>query len=149
MLADDRAPLRVRRTAGLPRPVLTPHAGEYERIAGRAVGADRIAAARDLATITSGVVVLKGPGTVVADDSGRAAVVRAGGPALATAGTGDVLAGVIGALLASGMEPFDAAWTAAVAQGTAADLVSHGDGTIASDVIEALPLAFAQFRSIC
>ena len=86
-----------------------PHDGEYELLAGAAPGADRIAAARRLAADTGGVVLLKGPATVVADPDGDVLVVAAGDDRLATAGTGDVLAGIIGALLARGLPPFDAA----------------------------------------
>ncbi len=89
--------------------VLTPHAGEYQRLAGAPVGDDRVASARTLAAATGAVVLLKGPQTVVADPSGRAAVTVNGGPWLATAGTGDVLAGIIGALVAQGVPLFEAA----------------------------------------
>lgn len=140
VLAEDLAPMRVRATARLPMPVLTPHAGEYARLAGRPVGVDRLGAARDLAASLHAVVLLKGPGTVVASPDGTAVVVRYGGSNLATAGTGDVLAGVIGALLSAGMEPFAATWSAAAVHGVAADLTPYGSGTIASDVVAALAL---------
>ena len=78
--------------------MLTPHAGEYERLAGRPVGDDRVAAARELAAQLQAIVLLKGPGTVIAAPDGRAVVNRTGNAALATAGTGDVLTGVIGGL---------------------------------------------------
>lgn len=141
VLTDDRAALDVRGAAGLPAAVLTPHDGEFARLAGHPVGPDRIAAAVALAAERRCVILLKGPATVVAAPDGRAVVTRTGGARLATAGTGDVLSGVIGALLTTGLAPFDAAWHAAVLHGAAADRSPYGDGTIASDVIDALPLA--------
>ncbi len=143
VLAADRAPLDVRHAARLPMPVFTPHDGEYERLAGRSVGDDRVAAAQFLATRLGGVVLLKGPGTVVAHPDGTVRIVRGGGSELATAGTGDVLAGVIGARLAAGDDPFAAAWSAAVVHADAASRSSAGDGTVASDVVAALPVAWA------
>lgn len=141
VLADDRAALDVRYAAGLPLAILTPHDGEFARLAGRPVGDDRIAAAVALATERRCIVLLKGPATVVAAPDGRAVVTLTGGASLATAGTGDVLSGVIAALLTAGLAPFEAAWQAAVVHGAAADRSPFGDGTIASDVIDALPLA--------
>ena len=78
--------------------VLTPHDGEYSLLTGSPPVADRFVAARRLAIDTGCVVLLKGPATVVADPDGRVLVVTAGDERLATAGTGDVLAGIIGAL---------------------------------------------------
>ncbi len=141
-LGRDSAALRVRHAAGLVEPVLTPHAGEYERLAGRPVGDDRIGAARDLAARLHAVVLLKGPGTVVAAPNGQVRVVVEGDSSLATAGTGDVLAGMIGAALAAGRDPFTAAWTSAVVHGVAGRRSPHGPGTIASDLIAALPVAW-------
>src|SRR5262249_53536179 len=112
-LAADPSPLTARVAAGSPPAVLTPHAGEYARLAGTPVGADRIAAARDLAARMQSIVLLKGPGTVIAAPDGHVVVNRTDTPALATAGTGDVLTGIIGGLLASGASPFDAAATGA------------------------------------
>ena len=71
--------------------MLTPHDGEFARLAGGPPGDDRVAAARGLAASTGAVVLLKGPTTVVADPDGRALLVTAGDARLATAGTGDVL----------------------------------------------------------
>lgn len=118
--------------------VLTPHDGEYERIAGRPVGDDRIAAARHLASERNAIVLLKGPTTVIAGPDGVVALVTSGDQRLATAGTGDVLAGMIGALLAMGAEPFDAAWMAAHAHGLAGSSCP-AIGTTASDVAGAVP----------
>jgi ADP-dependent NAD(P)H-hydrate dehydratase / NAD(P)H-hydrate epimerase len=118
--------------------LLTPHAGEYERLAGEGVGEDRVAAARRLAERTGAVVLLKGTRTVVAAPDGRTAVNVTGGPWLATAGTGDVLSGILGALLARGVAPFEAAATGAYLHGRAGDVAGHA-GLVAGDLIEALP----------
>ena len=146
-LADDPAPMRVRHAAGLARPVLTPHAGEYERLAGEPVGDDRIAAARRLAERTRAVVLLKGPGTVVATPGGRVAVCPHGGPELAAAGTGDVLTGVIAALLAFGAEAFEAAAAAAWLQAEAALDAGTGASLVASDLLAALGPTIAALRA--
>lgn len=106
------------RMSDAPR-VLTPHDGEYTQLAGHPPGADRVAAARRLAAERSAVVVLKGPTTVIADASGRARLVTSGDQRLATAGTGDVLSGIIGALLAAGGDAFDAAAAGAHVHGLA------------------------------
>ena len=89
--------------------VLTPHEGEFARLAGEPVGADRLAVVRSLAAATGAVVLLKGPTTVVAAPDGAVLVTTTGDARLATAGTGDVLTGVIAALLAGGLEPLRAA----------------------------------------
>jgi ADP-dependent NAD(P)H-hydrate dehydratase / NAD(P)H-hydrate epimerase len=130
--------------------VLTPHAGELGRLLDRpsdAVQAHRLAGAREAAERSRAVVVLKGDDTLVARPDGVVAVSRGGSPGLATAGTGDVLSGVTGAILAKRLD----AWTAACAAvwlharaGRLAAEARHGpDGVIASDVIEALPRALA------
>ncbi len=143
VIAGDPAPLRIRHAAGLPMAILTPHAGEYERLAGRPVGGSRVEAARHLAGLLRAVVVLKGPGTVVAHPDGSVRVARGGGVELATAGTGDVLAGIIAARLAAGDDPFSAGWSAAVVHADAGSRSSAGEGTVASDVVESLPVAWA------
>lgn len=127
--------------------VLTPHAGELGRLLGASsdeVSRTRLRSAREAARLANAVVVLKGDDTIVALPDGRAAVNGLSAPALATAGTGDVLSGVIGALLAKGLDPFVAA-CAGVRRHAAAGRVAadeHGaDGVIASDVIAALPRA--------
>ncbi|HEX5097436.1 MAG TPA: NAD(P)H-hydrate dehydratase [Acidimicrobiia bacterium] len=137
-LATDTSPLRVRHAQKVPRAVLTPHAAEYERLAGHPVGADRVGAARDLAAQTQAVVVLKGPGTVIAEPAGRAVVNPTDTAALATAGTGDVLTGIIGGLLANGADPFAAAVTGAYVHGRAARVAGTGDDLVAIDLIAAL-----------
>ena len=124
--------------------VITPHEGELGRLLGissEEVAFDRLRCAREAARQAHAVVVLKGDDTLVADPDGCVAVSSGATPGLATAGTGDVLAGVVGALLAARLEPFEAAAAAvrlhALAGRRAAAL--HGrDGMIASDVIEAL-----------
>ncbi|MCJ7439162.1 MAG: NAD(P)H-hydrate dehydratase [Acidimicrobiia bacterium] len=118
--------------------ILTPHAGEYARIAGEPVGDDRVAAARHLAKTTGAVVLLKGPGTVVAEPGGRAAINPHDGPWLGTAGSGDVLSGIVGGLLARGLEPFEAATGGAFLHARAADRAGH-TGLIAGDLVAALP----------
>ena len=138
-LGTDAPSLLAARTAGA---VLTPHDGEYKRLTGEAPGADRIAAARDLASVTRAVVLLKGPATVVADPSGLVHIVTSGDARLATAGTGDVLSGIIGALLARGLVPFHAAAAGAWLHGQAASLGRDG-GFVASDLLELLPIAQA------
>ena len=125
--------------------ILTPHDGEFTRITGRPPGADRIAAARGLAVATRSVVLLKGPTTIVADTSGRVELVRSGDQRLATAGSGDVLSGIIAALLAQGLAPFDAAATAAYIHGGAA-MLGAAHGLIASDVADLVPTWWESVR---
>jgi NAD(P)H-hydrate epimerase len=146
-LALDPDALHARRASGFPPAILTPHGGEYERLAGAAVGADRVGAARDLAARLVSVVLLKGPGTVIADPDGRAVVNRTDRPALAAAGTGDVLTGVITGLLAGGASPFTGAATGAYVHGRAAAEAGTGDELIATDLIGALHPTLDMLRS--
>jgi ADP-dependent NAD(P)H-hydrate dehydratase / NAD(P)H-hydrate epimerase len=146
-LASDPDALRARRAAGYPPAVLTPHAAEYARLAHKAVDADRAVATRELAARLDAIVLLKGPGTVVAGASGRAVVNTTDSPALATAGTGDVLTGMIAGLLASGAPPFEAAATAAYVHGRAATVAGTGDDLVASDLIAALHRTLEPLRS--
>jgi ADP-dependent NAD(P)H-hydrate dehydratase / NAD(P)H-hydrate epimerase len=118
--------------------VLTPHDGEFARLAGGPPGPDRLVAARDLAVRLGCVVLLKGGPTVVADSSGRVAVVASGDARLASAGTGDVLAGIIGALCAQGLDGFRAAAAAAFLHGEAAAL-GWRHGLVAGDLPANLP----------
>lgn len=124
--------------------VLTPHAGELGRLLGVSsaeVEARRLHSAREAARATGAVVVLKGDDTIVADPDGRAVVNPVAAPMLATAGTGDVLAGAIGALLAGGATPFEAAAAGVRLHALAGRLAGaeHGaDGVIASDVANAI-----------
>jgi NAD(P)H-hydrate epimerase len=123
--------------------VLTPHAGELARLLGTDsswVGAHRLTAARKAAERFDAVVLLKGPDTIVASPGGGVVVSDWGPPALATAGTGDVLTGIVAAFLAKGLEPTVAAAAAAVAHGRAGELLPHRAGLIASDLLERLPL---------
>ena len=133
-VGDDPALLRIRSAPT----ILTPHEGEYASLRGGPPGPDRLAAARALATDTGAIVLLKGPGTVVAAPDGRARICSTGGPWLATAGTGDVLTGVIAGLLARGLEPFDAASAGAFVHGLAADVAGH-TGLMAGDLVAAIP----------
>ena len=124
--------------------VLTPHTGELARLLGtdsKWVDAHRLEAARSAAERFGVVVLLKGPDTIVAAPGTGVVVSDAGPGSLATAGTGDVLTGVIAAFLAKGLEPQSAAAAGAFAHGTAAALVPHRAGLIASDVLDALPSA--------
>jgi NAD(P)H-hydrate epimerase len=115
--------------------VLTPHDGEYERLMHEAPGADRVVASRRLAGSSGAVALLKGPTTAVAHPDGRVRLALAGTTALATAGTGDVLSGVIAALLARGVDPVDAAAVAAHVHGRAGTR-GLGDGLVAGDLPE-------------
>jgi hydroxyethylthiazole kinase-like uncharacterized protein yjeF len=123
--------------------VLSPHDGEFTQLAGHPPGADRIAATRDLAARRHAVVLLKGPSTVVSDPSGRVAVVTSGDARLATAGSGDVLSGMIGALLAGGADPFEAAAAAAHIHGRAAGRFGAPSGLVAGDLPDLIPAAVA------
>ena len=130
--------------------VLTPHAGELALLLesdSGSVQAHRLACARRAGELAAAIVVLKGDDTIVAEPGGRLGVSRGGAPALATAGTGDVLSGVIGAFLAKRMDPFHAACAGVYVHAAAGRLVARRigpEGVIARDVIEALPGALAQ-----
>jgi NAD(P)H-hydrate epimerase len=128
--------------------VLTPHAGELGRlleVGSEEIERERLRHVRAAAEQSRAVVVLKGDDTLIADPSGRVAVSPGGAPALATAGTGDVLTGVIAALLAAGLDPFTAAAAGvslhAEAGREAARRQGAAEGVVASDVIAALPAA--------
>ena len=123
--------------------VLTPHAGELARLLGRDsewVDAHRLAAARECSERFGATVLLKGQDTIVA--SAKTTVVCDDGPpALATAGTGDVLTGVVASFLSKGLDPMTAASAAAVAHGRAAALARQRTGLVASDLLALLPAA--------
>lgn len=108
--------------------VLTPHAGEFERLAGHPPGEDRVAAARGLAADLGATVLLKGNVTVIVDPDGPTYLNPAGPAWAATAGSGDVLSGVIGTLLAAGLAPAEAAAAAAFVHTRAAELAAHDPG---------------------
>ena len=133
--------------------VLTPHAGELARLLdteSQAIGAHRLASAQRAAREAQAVVVLKGDDTLVVSPDGRVGINRGGAPALATAGTGDVLSGVLGAFLAKQMDPFAAGCAGVLVHARAGILVAREigpEGVIASDVIAALPHARASLES--
>ena len=137
--------------AGLDGPVgvpavLTPHAGELARlleVEREAVEADQLGHARLAAERYDAVVLLKGRHSLAAAPDGRVRVTTVGPPWLSTAGTGDVLGGVTGALLAAGLEPFDAASVGSWLHGAAATLAAEGGPIAAGDVARALPRAVA------
>jgi NAD(P)H-hydrate epimerase len=134
------------RIAGRAAPtILTPHAGELGRLLGHPaeeISARRLASAREVALAAGAVVVLKGDDTIVTDGE-RVAVNALPAPALATAGTGDVLSGIVAALLARGLEPFAAACAAVLAHARAgrdaAARIGVAESVIASDVIDSIP----------
>jgi NAD(P)H-hydrate epimerase len=130
--------------------VLTPHAGELGRLLGRdsaAIGAHRLAAAREAAERAGAVVVLKGDDTIVVGPDGEPAVNGLDSPALATAGTGDVLSGMVAALLARGLGAREAAATAVYAHARAgrfaAERLGLTESVVAGDVIAAIPAGLA------
>ncbi len=135
--ADGAAPLL--RPRGRPT-VITPHDGEFSLLAGHPPSADRVSAARGLAADLGVVVLLKGPATIVATPDGQVLVVDHGDERLATAGSGDVLAGMIGSLLAAGLAPERAAAGAAWLH---ADAARQGPqrGLLAGDIIDLIPSA--------
>jgi NAD(P)H-hydrate epimerase len=148
---DGAAPLL--RARELPT-VLTPHDGEFKNLTGERPGDDRIAAARSAAAAFEVTVLLKGPTTVIAsppdvesdhEEPGRVLLVDRGDQRLATAGTGDVLAGLVGTALASGLPPSVGAAAAAWLHAAAAALGPE-EGLLAGDIIELLPTAIGALR---
>jgi hydroxyethylthiazole kinase-like uncharacterized protein yjeF len=124
--------------------VLTPHAGELARMLERDadwVDAHRLEAARTCAERFHATVLLKGGDTIVCSPGGGAIVCDLGPPSLATAGTGDVLTGVVAAFLSKGLDASTTASAAAVAHGLAAGLAPHAAGLVASDLLALLPAA--------
>ena len=125
--------------------VLTPHDGEYAGLMGTHPGPDRIGASRRLAAAAAATALVKGPTTAVAGPDGRVLLGRSGTPALATAGTGDVLAGMIGALLSRGVPPQEAAALAAHVHGRAGAR-GPGEGLVAGDLPELVAQVLAEHR---
>jgi len=132
--------------------VLTPHPAEMGRLTGLSTGevqSDRLGHARRLAAAARAVVVLKGARTVIAAPDGRAFISPIACPSLATAGSGDVLCGVVGALLAGGAEPLAAAQVAVYVHGRAGESLAPalGDGVVAGDLPLAIAATIAAIRS--
>jgi hydroxyethylthiazole kinase-like uncharacterized protein yjeF len=136
LLAERRAPT-----------LITPHAGEFARIAGRPPGSDRVAAARALAAKLRVTVLLKGDRTVIAAPDGRVVVDIASSPWAATPGSGDVLTGICAALLAAGLEPLAAGACAARVHSLAAAHAADGAPTSASRISAALPAVLRRVLS--
>jgi hydroxyethylthiazole kinase-like uncharacterized protein yjeF len=125
--------------------LLTPHDREFERF-GSAIGDDRVAAVRRLAGDLGVTVLLKGDATIVSD--GRKVLVNStGSPVLATAGTGDVLSGACGALIAQGLDPLHAGAVGAFVHGVAGALAAAGAATSASEVLDRWPDAVRAVRT--
>jgi len=136
---DEAADVLRRRTGAT---VLTPHEGEFARLSGHAPGPDRVRDIRDLAAALGATVLLKGSTTVVASPDGDVFITTTGDSRLATAGAGDVLAGVVGALLAQGLDGPRAAAAGAFVHGRAAHL-GWRRGLVAGDLVDLLPPAIA------
>ena len=132
--------------------ILTPHPGEMARLIGATipqVQADRVGAALRLAQEVNGIVVLKGHRTVIASPDGRVMENPTGNPGMATGGSGDVLAGIIGSLAAQGVPPFAAAVCGAYLHGAAGDAAAEKysqRGMLPTDLIEELGSLFLQFE---
>ena len=132
--------------------ILTPHPGEMARLMGlttQQVQADRTGVAQRLAQQVNGVVVLKGHRTIIASPDGKTAENPTGNPGMATGGSGDVLAGIIGSLVAQGMTPYDAAVCGVYLHGAAGDAAAKRysqRGMLPSDMIEELGSLFLQFE---
>lgn len=132
--------------------LLTPHPGEMARLLGSNVGSvevDRIETVRTVATVHGAVFALKGARTVIAGPEGPVLVNSTGNAGMATAGSGDVLTGIIGAFLAQGLAPVDAMRGGVYIHGLAGDIAAEGlgqDGLIAGDIMAAIPQAFCRLR---
>ncbi|HKL23105.1 MAG TPA: NAD(P)H-hydrate dehydratase, partial [Tichowtungia sp.] len=128
--------------------ILTPHPGEFERLFGEPV-TDRWAQARAASDRTRQTVVLKGAGTVVANPEHKLGINMSGNPGMAKGGSGDVLSGMISALLGQGLDPFDAAVTAVHLHGLAGDIAAEDwtqEAMTATDIIRSLPDALRMLQ---
>ena len=132
--------------------IITPHPGEFSRLTGldtATIQKERVGQARKLATRLGVFVVLKGARTVIAGPDGSVAINPTGNPGMATAGSGDVLTGLVASLLGQGLPPMEAACCAAFLHGRAGDLASQekGEAVIrATDLLDALPSALASLE---
>ena len=132
--------------------IITPHPGEMCRLNGRTMAelrADRLQTARAFAQTYRVITVLKGAGTIIAAPSGETRVNTTGNPGMAKGGSGDVLAGITGALCAQNMQPFEAAYSAVCIHGAAGDLCAEAlsqHGMLPTDLIEKLPQVFLQIE---
>jgi len=131
--------------------ILTPHPGEMARLTGKSskdIQDNRLEIARNFAVKNQVILVLKGANTIIAHPDGRAAINSTGNPALAVGGSGDVLAGFIGSLLAQGLAPWDAARLAVYAHGLAADRLTEDNniqsGLLASEIADELPAIISE-----
>jgi NAD(P)H-hydrate epimerase len=151
-LAEKRARLADRKSS-VPDVVFTPHPGEMARLTGlttQEVQQKRAEIAMKYAALWQVVVVLKGAGTIVAAPDGRSMQCPTGNSGMATGGSGDVLSGIIGALLAQGICAFDAACIGVYVHGLAGDIAAQNKterALIASDIIDALPDAWREIKS--
>jgi NAD(P)H-hydrate epimerase len=143
LLADHKWPL-----------VITPHAGEFARLTGNEVPTEihsRIRTARDMAKLLKLTLVLKGSPTIIAGPEGDCYLNPTGNSGMATAGSGDVLSGIIGSLLAQGMSGLNAAVCGVFIHGLAGDLAAEElteRGMIAGDMVRTLPEVFSYLQSI-
>lgn len=150
-LAEKRARLADRKTS-VPDVVFTPHPGEMARLTGLTTGevqTERAAVAVNYAALWQVVVVLKGAGTIVAAPDGRVRQCPTGNSGMGTGGSGDVLSGIIGALLAQGINAFDAACIGVYVHGLAGDIAASSKterALIASDIIDALSDAWREIE---
>ncbi len=141
-------------SAAMP-PILTPHPGEFSRLTGLTVStieADRFRLTRQFAIDNRVVLLLKGARTLIADPDGRVRINTSGNAGLATGGSGDVLSGLIGGLLAQGLSPFDAASLGSWLHGASADLLADENGCaglLAGDLLKTIPVARHQLEGVC